>query len=322
MDDIDPRKLKEARDIFHELLSHKTDESEWQRFFATYPYVLSLALPLRLDPGDIVPLGRSGKTEPDFVFYPRQITPIPFYGVIELKKPASPIVTVQRENVAIFSRDAETAIEQAKAYSRKPNLWIPAKLANEILFLGNHAYIFVIMGMSKELSQKLGNELYYKMVQDKLPGNLRILPYDFVLRCFEAQVPPEIRFLAPQNKTIITINPHEILDEIMYDFGESLVDSEDVASAIAGTNAYAFGVDEYEVTSVVYDEENDEIAFDASFTLSGEQGEDEPWSGSTVYLQVNGSVSREDGEWDIREYTIDSCKTDFDGEDDERYDIE
>ena len=46
-------------------------ELEWQRFFAEHPYVLSMSLPLRLDPQDIMPLARIGKTEPDFIFYPR-----------------------------------------------------------------------------------------------------------------------------------------------------------------------------------------------------------------------------------------------------------
>src|SRR5208283_1542956 len=87
------------------------------RFFSDHPYVLSMSLPLRIEPADIVPFGRPGLTEPDFIFYPKHMSPVPYYGVIELKKPSSQIVTVVRSNVAVLSRDAETAIQQAARYS-------------------------------------------------------------------------------------------------------------------------------------------------------------------------------------------------------------
>ena len=63
--------LHQARDEFRGLLARQTKASQWQKFFTENPYVLSMSLPLKLDPGDIVPLARPGRTEPDFVFYPR-----------------------------------------------------------------------------------------------------------------------------------------------------------------------------------------------------------------------------------------------------------
>jgi len=65
------QKLKEARSLFEKYLSGTTKEAEWQMFFAEHPYVLSLSLPLYLQPKDIIPMARPGRSEPDFIFYPR-----------------------------------------------------------------------------------------------------------------------------------------------------------------------------------------------------------------------------------------------------------
>ena len=106
MDTPSQKDLRDAREQFDALLSRRTLEAEWQTFFTDHPYVLSLSLPLRLQPRDIIPMGRHGRTEPDFLFYPRHLAPPPFYGVIELKRPDSPIVTVTRQNVARLTGDA------------------------------------------------------------------------------------------------------------------------------------------------------------------------------------------------------------------------
>ena len=46
-------------------------EVEFQRLFTEYPFILSRALPLRVEPNEIIPLGRPGKSEPDFLAFPR-----------------------------------------------------------------------------------------------------------------------------------------------------------------------------------------------------------------------------------------------------------
>ena len=196
MDTPSLSQLRNARDQFDALLCRKTRESEWQTFFADHPYVLSLSLPLRLDPRDIEPLGRPGKTEPDFLFYPRDTSPVPFYGVIELKRPDSQIVTVTRTNVARLTGDAQTAVLQAEEYSKTLQLDL-VKRPDQLLLLGNTSYIFVIMGMARDLIEKLGMELYYEQVQRKLPGNLQILPYDTLLNRFAAHV-ARVFILRPQ----------------------------------------------------------------------------------------------------------------------------
>ena|SRR5438034_6087865 len=65
--------LRRARERFAELLANvKTLETDWQYFFSEFPFVFSRSLPLRLEVYDILPRGRPGKAEPDFIFYPQR----------------------------------------------------------------------------------------------------------------------------------------------------------------------------------------------------------------------------------------------------------
>jgi hypothetical protein len=192
-----PSELARARDEFRHLLGRPTKESDWQRFFSSNPYVLSASLPLRLDPTDIIPLGRPGKSEPDFIFYPRSRMPVPYYGAIELKRPDSPIVHVPRTSVAILSRDANTAIAQGRSYLKEAHRFFPPQISKPMLFLGNNAHVFVIMGMTEELVRKLATELLRESIQNGLPPHFQLLPYDEVLRRFEADLPPRIHPLYP-----------------------------------------------------------------------------------------------------------------------------
>jgi hypothetical protein len=135
-----------------------------------------------------VPLGRPGRTEPDLIFFPRGEAPGGlFCGVIELKRPDQRIATIVRNNAAILTRDAQTAVVQAQQYAEMLPDLIGTEIPGPHLFLGNNRYLFVIMGMSTDLIFQPGQELYFEMVNRRLPGNLRILPYDYVLRNFEQQ---------------------------------------------------------------------------------------------------------------------------------------
>jgi len=193
------RDLSCARDEFRSLLDVATAEAQWQRFFAKHPYVLSLSLPLRLEAADIVPLGRPGLTEPDFIFYSRRTSPAPYYGVIELKKPSTKIVSLPRKNVAVLSRDAETAIQQASNYSDDISKWAPGLADPPTVFLGNRAHVFVVMGMSHEISEKLSVEMYREMIEKRLPQNLQVLPYDTLLAQFESTIEPRVYILTPSS---------------------------------------------------------------------------------------------------------------------------
>lgn len=193
----DRKNLQQARDEFRGMLERKAKEGQWQKFFSENPYVLSMTLPLRLAPQHIVPMGRPGRSEPDFVFFTNGYGPLPTYGVIELKRPDSDIITVTRANVAILTRDAETAVRQAIDYSRPNHEWLVKARQDSILVLGSRAHLFVIMGMSTELSRKLGLELYRETIEEHLPRGLQIIPYDTLLNSFEAQLPPSLHILVP-----------------------------------------------------------------------------------------------------------------------------
>lgn len=187
---LNERELRNARKEFERLLSQRTKEPVWQQFFTEHPYILSRSLPFRLEPQDIIPLARPGRTEPDFIFYPKELSTLPFYGLIELKRPDSKIVTLTRANVAILSRDAETAIQQAISYDSS------VKKSANILFLGNNSHIFVIMGMTSELQAKLDSSRR-EMILSNLPKNVQILPYDYLLASFEKTLPPKFHVLVP-----------------------------------------------------------------------------------------------------------------------------
>lgn len=197
MDAPNLRMLQLARDEFRALLERQTKEAHWQRFFAEHPYVLSTALPLRLEPTDIRPLGRPGRSEPDFVFFGREATPIPSYGVIELKKPSSEIISVTRSNIAILSRDAQTAVAQAAVYASTKSHFVIPDSEQAPLFIGSPANLFVIMGMSAEIASKLGVQIYREIIEKQLPPNLKLIPFDTLLRSFESALPRRIHLLVP-----------------------------------------------------------------------------------------------------------------------------
>lgn len=187
---LNERELRNAHKEFERLLSQQAKEPVWQQFFTEHPYILSRSLPFRLEPQDIIPLARPGRTEPDFIFYPKELSTLPFYGLIELKRPDSKIVTLTRAKVAILSRDAATAIQQAIFYDSS------VKKSANILFLGNNSHIFVIMGMTSELQAKLDSSLR-EMILSNLPKNVQIIPYDYLLAIFEKTLPRKFHVLVP-----------------------------------------------------------------------------------------------------------------------------
>lgn len=225
MQTIAPNKLKQARDRFHDLLARKTKEAEWQRFFAEHPYVITPSLPLRLEPRDIVPMGRPGKTEPDFIFYPQASSSVNFYGVIELKRPDQKIATVTRENVALLTRTAQSAVLQAEQYCAHAPELIRSELSGHHLFLGNNRYLFVIMGLTNDLIFQPGNELYRDMIQNRLPGNLQILPFDLLLDNFEKRIYREIYILVPTAAGGLVRLRSEPVDDLSHEDARTMLQS-------------------------------------------------------------------------------------------------
>jgi hypothetical protein len=201
MDVIEPKQLRDAQEMFRELLKRESKEPEFQDFFAQHPYVLTPSLPLRLEPKDLVPLGRPGHTEPDFIFYPHDADTVDFYGVIELKRPDHRIVTITRSNTAILTRDAQSAVAQAQQYIEVVPDLIQRPLSNGHLFLGNDRYLFVIMGLTtREKIFDATHKAFLQSLQNQLRpfGNLHILPYDFLLKNFEKRIYRHIYILVPK----------------------------------------------------------------------------------------------------------------------------
>ena len=197
----EPRKIsidsfRKARATFSALLNRQTKESEWQRFFSEYPYVLSEALPVHIEPNDIRPLAKPGKSEPDLGFYPEP-NRIPFvYGVIELKRPDTPILSKPRENIITLSNSAATALAQAKFYAKQ----LERQLMHHkyrMLSVGNELHVFLILGMSDEIATKVTSQILSEQFNHLLPAGFRLLPFDTLFRAFESRIPPRIHFLVP-----------------------------------------------------------------------------------------------------------------------------
>lgn len=184
--------LRKAQHRFEDLLGRRSVEADFQQLFAEYPYILSNSLPLKLEPSDIRPLGRPGRSEPDFVVFPSQVGAIGSYGVIELKRPNTKILREPRKGVIQLSADARTALGQGLTYSREM-----ATLHDSTLMLGNRTHIFAIMGLSDELAVKLGSELYQRQLAMDLPPGCQLIPYDTLFKAFSATVPPRLMVLVP-----------------------------------------------------------------------------------------------------------------------------
>lgn len=217
--------LQEARECFRALLAQRTTEKDWQKFFSRYPFVLSRALPIRVSSSNIFPRGRPGTSEPDFIFYQDSWGKIFSYGVIELKRPDSQILTIKRKNIIQLSGDANTAVRQASQYVRSvPNDLLI--LEEKAVFLGNESYLFVIMGLQQEILKKTAKDFLRLQMLDLLPFNCQILPYDEVLNRFESTLPHSglitlVPIILP-DKEVKSVSEQELQERMLK---ESRVDS-------------------------------------------------------------------------------------------------
>lgn len=199
---IDNKLLKYARDKFDYLLKTKTREADWQIFFAEHPFVLSESLPLKLSPSDISPLGRPGKSEPDFIFYPKKEALPSFYGVIEIKRPDTRIFVEPRKNILALSADLQTAFAQAKYYANQleRNLFQPDY---QTLSVGNERYVFIISGLSSEIASTATNDILRDQMKQLLPGELKLFTYDHLYKLFTQKVPPQLFFLVDSSNSLV-----------------------------------------------------------------------------------------------------------------------
>jgi len=206
------RELNNALKRFEILLGKPSSEEEdFQKLFKECPYILSCALPLKIEPSEIHSLGRPGISEPDFIFYPKNMTPVPSFGVIELKKPKTKLITSPRKDLIILSRDAATALAQAQNYSKKLKREMSSFFRTSLI-IGNKNYIFVIAGLTEELTAKSGN--LFLELDELVPPGCQIIPYDTLFKRFASSFKPITMVLKPMNKSI-TKSLKELVDLII-----------------------------------------------------------------------------------------------------------
>lgn len=211
----DEKELWEARDKFYALLKESTKEADYQKLFTECPYILSRTLPFKLESSNIIPFGRHGKDEPDFVFFSKEYSIPPVAGVIELKRPDKPIVSRYGKNIVTYSSDALKAIEQIGRYEKNLGKYIKPR-DDYIYFLGNEKYSIAIMGLSRDLASKMTRELYNDFME-RFYRTVPIIPYDAILRQYERGLPSKISLLVPDmpNERILLC---DLIAEIESDF--------------------------------------------------------------------------------------------------------
>ncbi len=188
--------LEEARRQFERLLTGPSSEKDFQGLFTRCPYLLSRSLPLRVESHDIRPLGRPGRSEPDFVFYPRETSVISSFGVIELKRPDTRLITEPRKGLIILTRDTTTAITQATVYARDLERELVSRFRTNVI-VGNRSYLFIIAGLTNELASKSRSDTGTAQLQDLVPPGCHIIPYDELLARYEATLPRQAIILTP-----------------------------------------------------------------------------------------------------------------------------
>ncbi|MFC1482233.1 hypothetical protein ACFL51_00345 [Myxococcota bacterium] len=100
------------------------------------------------------------------------------------------------------------------------------------------------------------------------------------------------------------MNAEEIIEELMKGLAVELIQSDDmVTGLIAETNAGFFGLDWVDFLRV-NEVEGGNIEFAVVLHLSGEQGEDIPFGGDSIEVQVEGVASQVDGSYRLSRYTV------------------
>lgn len=179
------------------MLGQATPEIVWQRFFAGNPFVLSRGLPLRLLPCDILPFGRQGRSEPDFLLFPGSEASERIYGVVELKTDYTRIVTRPRKTELILSREAATAVSQVATYDALYDTFAPRR---RIMTLESMSHLFIIMGERRELEEI--EEAMLPRLKQVIPPGIRFLTFDDLYESFDRGLPKPVAILERAPNTI------------------------------------------------------------------------------------------------------------------------
>ncbi len=196
----DPKDLRAALEQFEYLIAQpNTIEPTWQKFFARYPFVFSMGLPLKLSPADIQPMGRPGRTEPDFLIFPGEDQPYGLHGIIEIKRHTDRVLKSERESAARpgtrlieLTSHAQTAVAQLHDYNDSFETFAPQQQAT--IGLSSANYLFLIMGSAHEIAE-LDPILKRRIHQDLKFAKL--LGFDELLERYRQEVPPMAYLLQP-----------------------------------------------------------------------------------------------------------------------------
>lgn len=181
---------------FRDLLEASAPEASFQAFLAQHPEVLVAGLPIRLQPADVLPMGRPGRTEPDFLFFSKACAPVGCYGVIELKRPDHKIIQQPRRGLLMLGPSARLGAFQAQQYADNLQQYLPEVVASSV-WMRTPARSFVLVGLDAELALYAREELM--RVLGQLPRGVELVTYDSLYHHFSQTVPPAVSVLVPSS---------------------------------------------------------------------------------------------------------------------------
>jgi CxxC-x17-CxxC domain-containing protein len=192
---VPERELREARDRFAALLEKPESlEREWQELFTRFPFVLTKCLSLGIEPQQLIPC-KPGQSEADFYFYPEQGGQSPSYGVIELKRPNTPVYRVPRKGILCLAADTYCAVRQAQEYAER----LGAQIARPppTLIVGNPRHMFVLAGLQSEIFRRVSRDLLQSQAEKLFPPGCKIVHFDELNDRVRSLVPPHMYLVVP-----------------------------------------------------------------------------------------------------------------------------
>jgi CxxC-x17-CxxC domain-containing protein len=181
---------------FEELLEDThSKESEWQKLFSRYPFLLSDGLALDIEPEALIPC-KPGEPQADFYFYPSDGSPASPYGVIELKRPGTQLLRLPRKDVVCLSADMTAALAQATKYAEELHCEVK-RSDSGLVVLGNRLHTFVIAGLSEEIARKVTTGILRERAASLIPSGCQLLPFDTLVKRLASRTPPRLHVLVP-----------------------------------------------------------------------------------------------------------------------------
>lgn len=185
-----------ARDEYVALLKDPNSlEIQWQRLFTKCPFILTDCLALGIKPRELIP-AKPGQAKADFYFFPETQDTFSPYGVIEIKRPGTPILKEPRKDVICLASGTYTAVAQAQKYALELEAEIAREPSHQIFF-GTPHHMFVISGLSSEIAQKVITELHLAQFNRHFPPGLRLVTYDELSGLLASRVPPKMHMAVP-----------------------------------------------------------------------------------------------------------------------------